>query len=116
MDTTAARPVSAWNSMLPGFAPSALAEPPAALEREELSFIMIKPDGVQRGLIAEIIARCVHMCVSVHLRLTCWLCCKPAVAPDHTSLVAPTNHTSLAAAGLTCQVTSAIKGKHDVEC
>ncbi|KAF8059183.1 NDK1 [Scenedesmus sp. PABB004] len=38
-----------------GFAaPAALAEP---LAREELSFIMVKPDGVQRGLIAEIIGR-----------------------------------------------------------
>uniref|UniRef100_A0A383W1M7 Nucleoside diphosphate kinase n=1 Tax=Tetradesmus obliquus TaxID=3088 RepID=A0A383W1M7_TETOB len=40
-----------------GFAPSVLADAPACLEREELSFIMIKPDGVQRGLISDIIAR-----------------------------------------------------------
>ena len=36
-----------------GFAPSALADGPSgSLAREELSFIMIKPDGVHRGLIA----------------------------------------------------------------
>jgi nucleoside-diphosphate kinase len=42
-----------------GFAPSAAADAtaPACLDREELSFIMVKPDGVQRGLIADIIAR-----------------------------------------------------------
>lgn len=44
-----------------GFVPSAAAaQNSAALEREELSFIMIKPDGVQRGLIAEIIGRYNH--------------------------------------------------------
>eukprot|EP00882_Tetradesmus_deserticola_P031201 GHRQ01035275.1.p1 GENE.GHRQ01035275.1~~GHRQ01035275.1.p1 ORF type:complete len:167 (+),score=42.34 GHRQ01035275.1:114-614(+) len=42
---------------LPGYAPSVLAEAPACLEREELSFTMIKPDGVHRGLISEVIAR-----------------------------------------------------------
>lgn len=41
-----------------GLAPTALADGPSgSLAREELSFIMIKPDGVHRGLIADIIAR-----------------------------------------------------------
>jgi hypothetical protein len=36
-----------------GFAPTALADGSGgSLAREELSFIMIKPDGVHRGLIA----------------------------------------------------------------
>lgn len=56
-----------------GFAPTALADGPgSSLAREELSFIMIKPDGVHRGLIAgRCCVWCLHHRLARYTELSC---------------------------------------------
>jgi hypothetical protein len=54
---TAARPAPAAGRLAAAARPRAAARRAAVQARAEISYVMIKPDGVQRGLVGDIIGR-----------------------------------------------------------